>query len=115
MSKERQKIGGPKLYGGAGVFDIRDLIRKTQDAKREREDTTSEDNDQVKEFTSKESENKVLEENMRQREQRRKVLNDESFGEVDEEEITSENIPLPTRKTELEKYMKAKERELQVS
>lgn len=111
MSKDRQKIGGPKLSGGAGVFDIRDLIRKAQNAKSEREDTALEENSEVKELTSIEAVDKELGSS----EQRCELLRDGPVGELDEDETSSDSIPLPRRKTEYEKYMKAKEREQQVS
>ncbi|ODQ60114.1 hypothetical protein WICANDRAFT_105119 [Wickerhamomyces anomalus NRRL Y-366-8] len=112
MSGKSVKNGKPKLRKGAvGGLDIRDLIRKAQDEKHEKEDAKVEvDNE------PNESDRIIAEEE--EEEQKvsisKSLLKDSPVGELDQEAEDSDGVPLPRKKTEYEKYLKSKERDKQI-
>ena len=113
MSDKSVKNGKSKLRkSAAGGLDIRDLIRKAQDEKHEKEDAKVEvDNE------PNESDRIIAEED--EEEQKflisKSLLKDSPVGELDQEAEDFDGVPLPRKKTEYEKYLKSKERDKQVS
>jgi len=118
MSGKSYKHGDSKSKKqDAGSFDIRDMIRRAQHGKREQQQERIEEVEEVEKVSNAEDadgDKLMKDEEEEEANYLKELLKDDPIGELNEQESTSDSVPLPKRKTEYERYLKSKEREEQV-